>query len=468
MEVALTPGHTALVINLITDILTIVTVCCVVRTFNSYGRWILYRKGTVPIGMNFHEMSFFSAFRSAIRSRKGSRTVFFSLCVQTVVYAIVVVLRTIAPVGICEVQNWTVLRHRTVQGDALCLGFDNVELLPMTGEAAQRIVTHFKAGGGLFAVGKTGRKSDALILEDDKWSFGPSIILNEWNGSIQMNISAVASRDEYLVDMNTYEFFKIPRSSVGGIQSNSIMMNRALFYPTGRKETEGPLFVVVSDTMHEQGTKMERYAFGICAVPNTSLLNGQFTVVTGNCTVSNLERDVTRAGMYWSIVHNAGMLRYIHKSLESINMSITAQKYLMVSDVAHTLIQEPCGTTYEAYLSQTEVKTSSIAILSAFGFICFVVFLAAFMAFASTWNTLNWNGSYQRLMELALTSISDSCRVESAGDAEENSETKVVVERLIEPPEGVQYHAHVVPRGCLSYPVPAAKVSSIELPRKKV
>ncbi|PXF47342.1 hypothetical protein BWQ96_02822 [Gracilariopsis chorda] len=189
MDVSLIPGRTAFIINITTCVLAFLATFSLVMTLNAYGRWKLHRKGKVSMDMHFRDMSFGGALMSFLRFRRSSTPVCTLLAIQTIFTVLVLALEILAPIGISESKELSVRRNQTLPGETLCLEYDVNQDNEMIGFALERIVKHFRAGGNILRLGRTGRSHDAILMEDEKKSLGHAVLVDKWDMQAKLNLS---------------------------------------------------------------------------------------------------------------------------------------------------------------------------------------------------------------------------------------------------------------------------------------
>eukprot|EP00178_Gracilaria_changii_P025471 TRINITY_DN78472_c0_g1_i1.p1 TRINITY_DN78472_c0_g1~~TRINITY_DN78472_c0_g1_i1.p1 ORF type:complete len:454 (-),score=45.38 TRINITY_DN78472_c0_g1_i1:2-1363(-) len=453
MEVLLTEGKTAFVINVITEAFVILTGFGLIRSLNAYGRWKLYNKGKANMNLHFHETTVLPALQNAFTFRRSSRAVVVLFCIQAAVSAIILTLKTVAPIGISQSNSFRVTRNRTQQGDAVCRENGPSYALGYLGEAMQKLVTHFDAGGGVLSVGRTGRNSDALVLEDKKSSLGLPYIVNEFSKPIEIMISARLNDPNVTID--AYKVMKKDSTTDSEFVYDVTYTFKTITYPeVGVQVTEGPLYAIY--LFH--GPRRERYTFVRCDVPTMRLRTHESRIVRGGCNIANLERDTTKTGEILSVEPVPQLLRELDNTYKELNISALGHRWIMLFDVAKALSQQPCGDSYVAYLPFSEVSNTTVVLLCVLLGIALASLLGAMISFLHTRHTFDWNGSYERVINLAAHS--DSIQLESSWDIATPSDANVVVEAAKVP--GGSYRVQVVPKGSASNPIPKANIKLIK------
>ncbi|PXF47340.1 hypothetical protein BWQ96_02820 [Gracilariopsis chorda] len=392
MEVSLSPGKTAFIINIITDALALIASFSLISILNAYGRWKLHQKGKVSMDMHFHNMSFGGAFLSLVRLRQSSARVVILLIIQTIILAFLRTLMSLAPIGISESKNLSVHRYHTIPGEALCYreGLYNSEMIGM---ATERVIKHFNAGGKVISVGKTGRNHDAILLENERSSLGHAVVVDKWDMEARINVS---DGNISTFTLNLTQFLRNTTGYLHSVYSNDFFLTHSVVpmnttpLPNNGAIVDGPFYVIVcthNPLVNEN--KMEKCAFSRCAVPHVELQPGEVVSVRGNCSVATIERQAFKAGAFRSYYGSASPLKYLDISFKGLDVSELGKRSQMVGDLAFILRSRPCGDTYVAYLPPSEVSWVSIAIICSLGTISLVVSVVAIMSFSITRNTFN-------------------------------------------------------------------------------
>ncbi|CAN8061807.1 unnamed protein product [Agarophyton chilense] len=453
MEVLLEPGQISSIINVITDALVAISGFGLISSLNAYGRWKLYKNGKADKDLHFHETTIIPAILNAFRLRKSSRMVALLLCIQAIICAIIISLKAVAPIGVSQSKKFRVSRNQTLKGDSLCNQIDPSYPLAQMGEAKRRILVHFESGGDVLSVGRTGKNSDALLLEDKNSSYGLPFVVNEFNKSIKIKVSAPIGGVNISLDVS--QVVKKDPSSGPTYQNEFAAVFNRLHYPDAWTQyTEGPLYIIYLF----RGVARERYAFIKCSVPILQLQQGHSSLVTGACNVANIERDTIKSGILLTISPVPQLLRDLDQEYKTLSISNLGHRWIMLYDTAKILGLEPCGDSYIAYLPFSEVSEVSIIIVSALGSIAAACMVAAIFSFGLTRRTFDWNGSYERIINLAGNS--DSIQLRSCWDISTNSKANVVITPTTGPEIG--YTVQVVPKGFQCTPVPKAEVKLIK------
>ncbi|KAI0560649.1 hypothetical protein FGB62_105g00 [Gracilaria domingensis] len=452
MEVPLTPGTVAFIINIITDTLAIIVMFGLVKCLNAYGRWKLYKSGRVNMNMHFHNMDFSSALVNAFRVRRGSKSVFAMLFLQAVLGLAILGLKTTAPIGLSQSKLFRIARIHILTGEAACRGDGQSHAQGHIGEAVERIKTHFRSGGSNLRVGRTGKNSDALIMEDEQYSLGAPIILREFKISVPFKVKYGSSPE---IERDHNLFFKGTNLDISGWMSSESI--ESVDYPAGLslQVIEGPIHFIY----FVPNPKIESYSFARCDVPRLEVLDGESRNITGKCTMAVFQREKSKAGTWMTISPIASPLGVLDEFFSGLSMAELGQKWLMTYDLAKALSQDSCGDTYVAYLPLSEISGTSIVIMCILGGLAIAGLVTAFLSVFVTRGTFDWNGSYQRVINLAANS--ESIQLKSWGDISKYSKAHVVIEASDKFRESSSLNFRAVAEDVESSPVPEANIKLI-------
>ncbi|PXF47341.1 hypothetical protein BWQ96_02821 [Gracilariopsis chorda] len=95
---------------------------------------------------------------------------------------------------------------------------------------------------------------------------------------------------------------------------------------------------------------------------------------------------------------------FLDEAFNALDVAELGQRSIMVSDLSEILRSPKCSNTYVAYLPLSKVSWVSIAILCSLGSISVFWCVAAIISFFVTKDTINWNGSCDRVINLAASS----------------------------------------------------------------
>lgn len=359
--------------------------------------------------MHFRDMSFGGALKSFLRFRRSSTTVSTLLAIQTIFTVLLLVLGILAPIGISESRKLSVRRNHTSQGETLCLEYGVNQDNEMIGSAIERVVKHFRAGGNILRLGKTGRRHDAFLMEDVERSLGHSVLVDEWYMQAKLNLSDGGTT--YNFDLNLLEFFKnntgYPFATIHPPDETqySVVAKNVTFILYGGIILEGPLYITICMGYPMKGRyAKEKCAFSRCTAPRTELKSDEVYAILGSCSVANVERNVFGASNFRTYYASASLLMYLDEAITALDVAEIGKRSMMVSDLSEILRSPKCSDTYVAYLPLSRVSWVSIAILCSLGSISIFWCVAAMVSFFMTKDTTNWNGSCDRVINLAASS----------------------------------------------------------------
>lgn len=451
MEVPFTPGRTAIVLNAISDFIAVTASFSFIITMNAYGRWALHRKGRVSMDMHFHDMSFAGAFLNLLRIRRSAKRVVTMSIIQTILFAIVLILKVLAPIGVSESKKLSVQRSHTMPGETVCLTPAVNVSSDMVGMAAERVVKHFSAGGQILCVGRTGRDHNSLVMEDKERSFGPAQLFRRV--STETSITFSDGKMKYESDQHWTHFLTTPPNYTSQAPMSTWMIPTNVTYLPGRRIIDGPLYIVVcAYGMRKNRYESEVCSFSRCSVKQIELGEGESTSISAKCSTANLERETFTAGFFVAYDTGASPLKYLDRAYKGLDVSELGQRSFMINDLALTLASPTCGNTYVAYLPLSEISSSSLVLVSVLGALALLCCMVSMISFIVTRNTFNWNGSYQRVISLAVSSDSTGL---PANDYTTVGNIDVVIEEK-ETYIGKGLHVRIVPWDVPSNPVPGA------------
>lgn len=361
--------------------------------------------------MHFRNTTYLNMISDAFKMVKTAKLVFFMLCFQSIVAVALLVLKTIAPIGISQSKNYRIHRSYITAGETVFREDGQSHSEAYIGEAILKLKTHFDSGGGLLRVGRTGKNPDALLLEDEDYSLGEANLLREFSVSLPINVSK-GSNPKVSIPARLLVDGLIDPSDIEKVQVTYSF--QFVDYPEpGVQVTEGPLHFMAYRSHFENPLNVrtfkprrEMYSFASCTMERLEVIEDEHKTVNANCRVAILDRDVTLARNWQTVLVLSSPIHEIELLFPYLDISEIGRRWLMMIDTANALSRDSREGAYVAYLPLTQVSKTSVIIMIVLISLALANVVGALFSIMLTRGTLNWNGSYQRVVSLAAYSHS--------------------------------------------------------------